>query len=604
MVISLLIGVALRQKLLLVVTGMTLACAIFSASIDGFGIGYVWTAPYNLYIAILALAAINFMLMLLFWRTQKLRGLTDRWPTVTKMLIVAWLGLPFIVLTMPFAYLPLIALIISLTTLTYNTSTFLAIWQKDKRAASLLITITGFLFTPILIISLLVSGTNFGMEFDYVLMVTKVMFICAIPPMMLLTHYLSKIYLKRKAHMASARATEAESSLVIATTEATQARRQADEKTQFLSQMSHELRTPLNAIIGLGEALYQDPKMHLETRKEYLHTIASSGKHLLLLVGNILDINKLDAGKRPQVLTSFSLQQKLTDLSTTYKLICQDKGIEFKLHADNCNHQVTMDETALNQVLFNLLDNAVKFTHTGSVSLTCRAKQTKNNQFNLELGIEDTGKGIAKDAQARLFQPFEQEDNSTTRAYGGTGLGLYISRKLISKMGGIIELTSEVGHGTRFTINLTVQQDLNSIATVAANASNQLADLKLRILAVDDVAANLLVLSALLSKQHQVTQANSGQAAIDLVLEKDFDLVLMDIHMPEMSGLEATAKIRALSDPAKAKLKIVALSADVEAQRQQSFLDAGMDAALAKPISVSEINSMLTKQFLAPAAPK
>jgi len=356
-------------------------------------------------------------------------------------------------------------------------------------------------------------------------------------------------------------------------------------QNQFLSQMSHELRTPLHAVTGLSKALVSDTAgLSREKKDEYLGQIHDSGQHLLQIIGDILDLSKLNADARYLEKRPFTITEVMDACRSTFNLSCQDKGISFIIENQLAGaYTVLGDITALKQILFNLLSNAIKFTESGTITLAVTPHTGSDFDPSITFIISDTGKGISNEAIPLLFNRFTQEDSSITRSFGGSGLGLTISQNLVNLMGGNITCTSGVGKGSKFefTVSLGPQHE-----SIDENSSDDLDFYKLpplKVLLVDDLALNLMVGAALLEpKGHAVATASSGQKAVEMASNNDYDIILMDVHMPDMDGMEATKAIRNSANKRRAAVPIVALSADVEVANQASFIASGMNAALSK----------------------
>ena len=356
-------------------------------------------------------------------------------------------------------------------------------------------------------------------------------------------------------------------------------------QNQFLSQMSHELRTPLHAVTGLSKALVSDKAgLSREKKDEYLGQIHDSGQHLLQIIGDILDLSKLNADARYLEKRPFTITEVIDACRSTFNLSCQNKGISFIIENQLAGaYTVLGDITALKQILFNLLSNAVKFTESGTITLAVTPHTGSDFDPSITFIISDTGKGISTEAIPLLFNRFTQEDSSITRSFGGSGLGLTISQNLVNLMGGNITCTSSVGKGSQFefTVSLGPQHE-----SIDENSSDDLDSYKLpplKVLLVDDLALNLMVGAALLEpKGHAVATASSGQKAVEMASNNDYDIILMDVHMPDMDGMEATKAIRDSANKRRAAVPIVALSADVEVGNQASFIASGMSATLSK----------------------
>ncbi|MCA9776632.1 MAG: response regulator, partial [Candidatus Eremiobacteraeota bacterium] len=364
-------------------------------------------------------------------------------------------------------------------------------------------------------------------------------------------------------------------------------------KTRFFSNLNHELRTPLNGILGMSDLLY-DTNLD-EQQKEYLESIGSCGKALMELIGDVLDLSKINAGKMDLNLAPHSIKELFSQALEVVRGPAQGKGVELVLDwDDNIPLKVSLDGQRLRQVLINLLGNAVKFTEKGQVTLRVTAAQD-NDLLQLCFEVQDTGIGIAREDVKRLFRPFSQLNNElTTNDQKGTGLGLHLCRELLNMMDGSIEVQSTLGVGTTFRCWLPVEPaepDGYETQTIP-DAESQLRK-PLRILVVDDNPINRRVLGLQLEKMgHEAALATGGREAVSTVDEVEFDLVLMDCQMPDMDGLEATRKIREKHSNA---LSIVALTAFSEETQRAACLEAGMDDFLTKPIEASMLKNILDK---------
>jgi signal transduction histidine kinase/CheY-like chemotaxis protein len=347
-------------------------------------------------------------------------------------------------------------------------------------------------------------------------------------------------------------------------------------KSAFLAMMSHELRTPLNGVLGMAHAL---ETTSLDARQRgYLEVIGASGRSLLLILNDILDLSKIEAGKLEVEVVPFALTALLDSVAALWRAPAAEKGLELVLEiGPDVPAWASGDATRLRQVLTNLLSNAVKFTETGRVTL-----QAGYASGTLSFAVRDTGPGVAAEVQARLFEDFVQGDASTTRQFGGTGLGLSISRKLCRLMKGDLTVESPPGGGAAFTGAVQLghaepQADQAPVADVELPP--------LRVLAVDDNASNRAVVQALLEAIGvSVMLAGDGAEALEMLTRHTVDLVLMDVNMPVMSGTEALRAIR--RDPAAdiAALPVIALTAEAMAGDRERFLADGFDDHLAKPI--------------------
>lgn len=365
----------------------------------------------------------------------------------------------------------------------------------------------------------------------------------------------------------------------------------ARAKSEFLSVMSHEIRTPLNSVIGTSALLLG---AHLQSDQyEQIEMIKRSGEHLLHLINDILDFNKLDAGQVELEHQAFDLKEPLKTVMSIIKPNAESKAIELSYsYSPGLVNQVWGDEVRLRQVLLNLIGNAVKFTDSGGVSIKVSPLADSSVRFE----IKDTGIGIALDKQQNLFSEFSQGDASTTRKYGGTGLGLSISKRLVEAMGGEIGMQSQLGEGSCFWFEVPLPAATNEDIAQAAITENYDEQQPLSILVAEDNPPNQMLIRAILdSLGHRSVIAVDGAKAVAELqnLDHQFDLILMDMQMPIMDGLEATQKIRALPNPNIAKIPIIALTANALVGDRERVLAAGMNDYLSKPIDFDELQRAL-----------
>jgi signal transduction histidine kinase len=388
-------------------------------------------------------------------------------------------------------------------------------------------------------------------------------------------------------------AVQFEAALARAKEEAERARAQAEEaneaKTEFLASMSHEVRTPLNGILGYTDLLLDDSAL-TEHQRRHLDRIQSAGAALLTVVNDVLDFSKIEAGQIDLDARAFAPAALIDNAASIVKGLAEKKRLTMTVELPgNLPERLIGDQDRIRQVLLNLLNNAVKFTAVGGVTLRVECTRRADETCILRFSVTDTGIGIAPEMLNRLFQRFSQVDGSISREFGGTGLGLAISKRLVQLMGGEIGVESERGRGSTFWFSISLplaEQGTQIESTIARGSSSNRA---VRILLVEDNEINQEIACAVLKAAgHHLDVVSDGAAAIAAVQARAYDLVLMDVQMPGMDGMTATKHIRALRHPAHL-LPIVAMTANVLPQQISRFREAGMDDHIGKPFKREEL---------------
>jgi two-component system sensor histidine kinase EvgS len=363
-------------------------------------------------------------------------------------------------------------------------------------------------------------------------------------------------------------------------------------KSEFLANMSHEIRTPMNAILGFTEIL--ENKITDKTLLKYLSSISSSGKALLNIINDILDLSKIEAGKLELQYEAVNLFSLMNDVGQIFDHKTRQKKIDFLLEIDSSIPKVIFtDDVRLRQILFNLVGNAVKFTDEGFVKLSVEQviSAEENETVNLLFQVEDSGIGIPAEQIDKIFGAFEQQKNQNLNKYGGTGLGLTITSRLINMMGGHIEVESTVGKGSKFKVFLKKLEVSSLVESEHKSSEPDISGLifePARLLVVDDISHNReLIVNFLQKYDLEIYSAENGKEAVKIAMKHKPDLILMDLKMPVMDGFEATSIIKSNSD--LASVPIIALTASALKEEQEKILNFGFDHFLSKPISQKEL---------------
>lgn len=367
-------------------------------------------------------------------------------------------------------------------------------------------------------------------------------------------------------------------------------------KTEFLANMSHEIRTPLNGIIATASLLEQELKD--KKQKQYLDVILDSGQHLMVVINDILDLSKIQAGKMSLQLEVFEINTLIQNIQALFKVQLKQKNLSFDFKSLPQNTFYKGDEIRISQILTNLISNAIKFTQKGGITLTVDIQDHPHNDKlqNVTISIADTGAGIAEDDIDSLFERYSQFDSTKEEATAGTGLGLSICERLVKLMQGDISVESELGKGTTFFITLPLeksdQKQHMAHEEDRKKISNPLNGRKA--LLAEDVATNQFIIGDILQRMGaDLDIASNGQEAVTMNAEKNYDIILMDIQMPVMNGIDAAIEIRKIDKDTP----IFAMTAHVMEEQKDECFNAGMNGFVTKPIQINELNSALGEYF-------
>ena len=363
-------------------------------------------------------------------------------------------------------------------------------------------------------------------------------------------------------------------------------------KSLFLANMSHEIRTPMNGMLSLVQVL-RTTKLD-ENQLEYLKSVDRAGEILMSLIDDLLDLSRIESGRLEVNVKSFKLWDFLEDILLQVEHLFDEKDIHFNvdIHDDLPTHLIT-DDVRLKQVVINLINNAVKFTDEGEVDFNMSGKKSEDGSFDLHIEVRDTGMGIPEDKIESIFIPFQQL--SPRRIYNkGVGLGLPISKKIIDALGGTLKIDSVVGQGSCFSLNFNFPITENREIESEEERTNVLLP-PTKILLVEDDQISRLALNTWLKEQgHKIVIAENGKKAVDYLQENNVDVILMDVHMPEMDGIQATKLIK---QNALSSAPIIGMTASVMNEERKSYLDAGMDVLIEKPVKFENLMSIVKSKL-------
>ncbi|MDP4094565.1 MAG: histidine kinase N-terminal 7TM domain-containing protein [Bacillota bacterium] len=371
-------------------------------------------------------------------------------------------------------------------------------------------------------------------------------------------------------------------------------------KSRFLAGMSHEIRTPMNAIIGISDILYST-SMSVEEQKKNLKTLMNSASGLLSILNDVLDYSKIEAGKLELEKTVIHLKELIEETVDIFAIHAQNKNISIETQSDKqLPEYVSGDPTRLKQILSNLISNSLKFTAEGQINISAEVFEIHDERCTVKFTVSDTGIGIPNEKISNLFESFKQLDNSTTRKYGGTGLGLTIVKNLVEMMEGNIRVESEIGAGSSFIF--TIPFDIAQVPKESLKKTNLNSSLSfnnnINIIVAEDNKVNQNILKMFLAKKNmKADYADNGKILLQMLEAKQYELILMDMQMPEIDGLEATAMIREKEQVTDNHIIIIALTANAMKGDRELCINAGMDDYLTKPLRYNDLSEMINKYF-------
>ena len=412
------------------------------------------------------------------------------------------------------------------------------------------------------------------------------------------TSFVRQIHIQEEIKQKNIALEESRKQLIIAKEEAEEARR---SKEAFLANMSHEIRTPINGIVGIIHILRSSQLD--EEQRDWINRLDSASNSLLLIINDILDISKIDSGMMKIEYENFSIRKKLLDISNFFKIKALDKNLKFEMDLDpQLPEFITSSPIRIQQIINNFISNALKFTEHGTITLKATVIEQEDTQCTINFTVTDTGIGIKPDAIEKIFLAFEQGDDGITKKYGGTGLGLAIVKRLADLLHGEINATSTYGTGSAFSFQASFKklENIRPEENIDRTLVKPLRKFEnTRILVAEDNELNSFMLVHILKSWGcGVDVAKNGRIAIEEVNKHNYDLIMMDTHMPVMSGFEAIQEIKGHPDPRKASTPIITISASVLQHEQAAAYAAGADSVIAKPFDPIDLYHKIDKLTL------